>query len=267
MTNLSIFNFNTNQVRIVIINGKPWFVAKDVLTAIRSSTTVTALKSLLVEDLGEEFVTSQHLQTKGGNQEMMLLSEPALTMFVSRSRTELGKAMNRWIHTEVLPAIRQEGFYSVSGKPMAPFWYQRLLLDGTKNKAPLGHFTIFREVIDLVRDLEANGYVLPDNAYPDISVGLCWSNHLHGLGINPDTIRQSYRHHYPDGRIVTASAYENLYLPEFRDWFNRMYLSDKLPKYLGKKDKSSLPALEKLLELPPGTINRLLTSSPISQSA
>jgi hypothetical protein len=145
--------------------------------------------------------------------------------------------------------------------PLAPFWYQRLLLDGTKNKAPLGYFTIFREVIDLVRDLEANGYVLPDNAYPDISVGLCWANHLKNQGINPSLIRRPYQHHYPDGRIVTASAYENKYLPEFRDWFNRMYLIKKLPKYLGNKDKSSFPALEKLLELTPGTINRLLKMS------
>ncbi|MCT7971176.1 KilA-N domain-containing protein [Laspinema olomoucense] len=145
--------------------------------------------------------------------------------------------------------------------PLAPFWYQRLLLDGTKNKAPAGYFTIFREVIDLVRDLEANGYVLPDNAYPDISVGLCWATYLKNQGINPNLIRRPYQHHYPDGRIVTASAYENKYLPEFREWFNRMYLTKKLPKYLGNKDKSSLPALEKLLELTPGTINRLLKMS------
>lgn len=117
MTSLSVFSFNDNQVRIVTVDGEPWFVAKDVLEAIETTTTVTALKTLVVEDLGEEFVINQHLQTNGGNQEMMLLSEPALTLFVSRSRTELGKSMNRWIHTEVLPAIRKTGRYEVIPQP------------------------------------------------------------------------------------------------------------------------------------------------------
>ncbi|MCT7992505.1 BRO-N domain-containing protein [Laspinema olomoucense] len=263
MTNLSIFNFHNNQVRIVIIDGKPWFVAKDLCEVLEIKNSRDALTRLDDDEKDTVGITD----AIGRKQDTAIVSESGMYALILSSRKPQAKPFRKWVTSEVLTAIRQEGFYSVSGQPMAPFWYQRLLLDGTKNKAPLGHFTIFREVIDLVRDLEANGYVLPDNAYPDISVGLCWSNHLHCLGINPDTIRQSYRHHYPDGRIVTASAYENLYLPEFRDWFNRMYLSDKLPKYLGKKDKSSLPALEKLLELPPGTINRLLTSSPISQSA
>ena len=117
MTNLTVFEFKNQSVRILTINGKPWFVAKDVLDAIGSSTTVTALKSLVCNDLGEVFVANQHLETAGGIQEMLILSEPALTLFVSRSRTELGKALNRWIHSEVLPAIRETGTYSVHTQP------------------------------------------------------------------------------------------------------------------------------------------------------
>jgi prophage antirepressor-like protein len=30
MTSLTAFNFNNNQVRILVIDGEPWFVAKDV---------------------------------------------------------------------------------------------------------------------------------------------------------------------------------------------------------------------------------------------
>lgn len=118
MTSLSVFSFNDNQVRIVTVDGEPWFVAKDVLEAMETSTKVTDLKALIVEDLGDEFVTNESIKdTLGRNQEMMLLSEPALTLFVSRSRTEVGKSMNRWIHTEVLPAIRKTGRYEVIPKP------------------------------------------------------------------------------------------------------------------------------------------------------
>lgn len=113
MTNLTVFDFHSNQVRIVDIDGEPWFVARDVLVAVKSSTTVTAMKSMIEEGLGEEFVTNKPLLTDGGLQETLLISEAGITFFVSRSRTELGKTMNRWVHTEVLPSIRKTGGYSV----------------------------------------------------------------------------------------------------------------------------------------------------------
>jgi prophage antirepressor-like protein len=112
-TSLSVFSFESNSVRVLEINGEPWFVAKDVLIAINSTTKVTDIEKLIVDELGREFVSSEHLNTAGGKQEMLILSEPALTMFVSRSRTELGKQMNRWIHVEVLPSIRKTGSYSI----------------------------------------------------------------------------------------------------------------------------------------------------------
>lgn len=122
MSSLAVFDFNSKSVRVIFLKGSPWFVAKDVLMAMESTTTVTALEALVVEEFGEEFVTNQHLQTPGGKQKMLCLSEPALTLFVSRSRTELGKQLNRWIHVEVLPSIRKTGSYSRRGK--TPDWIE-----------------------------------------------------------------------------------------------------------------------------------------------
>ena len=120
MNNISIFEFNSHPIRIVTLSSEPWFVAKDVLVALKSSTTVTALKALIVKDLGEEFVTNQLISDGlGRDRETMLLSEPALTLFVSRSRTKTGKQLNRWIHTEVLPSIRKTGSYSMPNQNTA----------------------------------------------------------------------------------------------------------------------------------------------------
>lgn len=105
------FVFEASQVRVVTIEGEPFFVCSDILDAIESSTTVTAVRSLIEEDLGKEFVTNHPLDTIGGLQQVTLLSEAALTFFVSRSRTELGKRLNVWIHKEVLPQIRKTGGY------------------------------------------------------------------------------------------------------------------------------------------------------------
>jgi prophage antirepressor-like protein len=118
MNSLTVFEFESQEVRIVEIDNEPWFVAKDVLVAIGSSTKVTDLKALVCADLGDEFVTNESIKDSlGRSQEMLLLSEPALTLFVSRSRTELGKALNRWIHSVVLPTIRKTGSYSEPRTP------------------------------------------------------------------------------------------------------------------------------------------------------
>lgn len=110
---LSVFDFQSQKVRILNIDGEPWFVARDVLDAINSKTKVTDLKNLILEELGEIFVTNGVvLDNLGRKNEMLILSEAALTMFISRSRTELGKQMNKWIHSIVLPSIRKTGSYT-----------------------------------------------------------------------------------------------------------------------------------------------------------
>lgn len=113
MQNITVFNFDSNEIRVINLSGEPWFVCKDVLQAIQSSTTVTAVEAMVIEDLGDEFVCNQPLPTNGGQQSFLCLSEAGLTFFISRSRTESGKRLNRWIHTEILPAIRKTGSYSI----------------------------------------------------------------------------------------------------------------------------------------------------------
>ena len=138
---------------------------------------------------------------------------------------------------------------------LAPYWYQRLLLFLKQNKVPAGYFSIFQETITLVGDLEAAGYVLPDNAIPDISIGMCWAKHLRAENINPSDIAISYPHQYPDRTYpVDANAYPEDLLPKFRKWFRETYKPTKLPNYLAGKDADSLPALSKMLGVPIGAL-------------
>jgi hypothetical protein len=133
----------------------------------------------------------------------------------------------------------------------APFWYQRLVLFLAQNKVPVGYFSIFEETIKLVGDLETVGYVIPDNAIPDISIGKCWATHLRSEDIEPNEVAVAYSHQYPDKRNrVNANAYPEEMLPKFRKWFRETYKPVKLPAYPGSKDKTSLPALSKMLDIP-----------------
>ncbi len=92
--------------------GDPWFVLRDILSATKSSTTVTAAKSSIEQALGEGLVADIPLETAGGTQTATIVAEAGATFLVSRSTTEAGKRLNRFIHLEVLPQIRKTGQYA-----------------------------------------------------------------------------------------------------------------------------------------------------------
>ncbi len=116
MSNLAVFQFNTNQVRVIEIDGDPWFVVSDLLSAMETKTRVSDAKSRLEEDLGEGVVINYPLETNGGVQSVVLTNESGITFLLTRSRTPLGKKLNKWIHVDILPSIRRHGVYSITEK-------------------------------------------------------------------------------------------------------------------------------------------------------
>ena len=177
--------------------------------------------------------------------EKIFLTVDAFKSFCMMAGTEKGKEIRKYF-LECEKIAKQAIVQQVSPTlSLAPFWYQRLVLFRSQNKVAPGYFSIFEETITLVSDLETAGYIIPDNAIPDISIGLCWAKHLRSEGIEPNEITVTYPHQYPDGRKVDANSYSEDMLPKFRRWFRETYKPVKLPTYLGNKDKDSLPALSK----------------------
>jgi len=103
------FCFESVDVRIVDVGGDPWFVAADILSAMKSTTTLFTAKNIIEEDLGEGYVSNTPLKTSGGTQDVVILHEAAVTLLISRSRTPMGKAFNRHLHSVILPTIRKTG--------------------------------------------------------------------------------------------------------------------------------------------------------------
>ena len=184
----------------------------------------------------------------GRSSHLYFLTVNCLKEFGMIARTEQGKQIRKYFLECEKLAKEQSQHKSVLS--LAPFWYQRLVLFRAQNKVQPGYFSIFQETIELIGDLETAGYQIPDSAIPDISIGLCWAKHLRREGIEPNEIAVSYPHQYPDGRKVDANSYPEDMLPKFRRWFRETYKPVKLPAYLGNKDKSSLPALSKMLDIP-----------------
>lgn len=119
-TQLSTFNFENSAIRIIAINGEPWFIAKDVCDAIGIDNN---RKALLALDDDEKGVTLSN--TLGGQQEMNIVSESGMYTLILRCREAVKKGsvphrFRKWVTAEVLPQIRKTGQYSTQTQLTLP---------------------------------------------------------------------------------------------------------------------------------------------------
>lgn len=101
-------NAEFGEVRTVLRDGEPWFVAADVCKALELGNVSRAVERL---DDDEKGITPIH--TLGGEQEMLIVNEPGLYTLILGSRKPEAKAFKRWITHDVLPSIRKQGYYSM----------------------------------------------------------------------------------------------------------------------------------------------------------
>lgn len=110
--NIDIFKYNGNQIRTVIKDGEPWFVAKDVCEIIEIKNVSDTLGRLDDDEKGIDSI-----DTHGGIQDMVTVNEPGLYSLILGSRKPEAKAFKRWITHEVIPTIRKTGRYE--SKPLS----------------------------------------------------------------------------------------------------------------------------------------------------
>lgn len=106
MNAMQNFAFEENLVRVLELEGEPWFVANDVCNCLGLANPRKAVADL---DDDEKGVTTS--DTLGGAQEMNIISEPGVYRLVFRSRKPEAERFKRWLAHEVLPAIRKTGGY------------------------------------------------------------------------------------------------------------------------------------------------------------
>lgn len=107
MNEIQIFEHESfGQIRVIDRDGEPWFIAVDVCRALDISRTQTRRL-----DDDEKGVHLTH--TPSGDQEMTIINEPGLYTLVLGSRKPEAKVFKRWITHEVLPSIRQNGYYAL----------------------------------------------------------------------------------------------------------------------------------------------------------
>jgi prophage antirepressor-like protein len=120
MTDLTLFTFENHELRIVDQAGEPWFVLKDVLSAMGTTRTTAQAVASIKQHLGDGYINDiPILDTLGRMQSTTIAAEPAVTFLVSRGNTDDSRRLNRFIHVEALPSIRKTGGYSINPPPAA----------------------------------------------------------------------------------------------------------------------------------------------------
>lgn len=114
MNEVKIFNNEEfGQVRSIIIDGEPWFVGKDIATALGyARPTDAARNNTDSEDKGVS-----EIATPSGTQKMLIVNESGLYSLIFGSKLESAKKFKRWVTSEVLPSIRKTGTYSNTDIP------------------------------------------------------------------------------------------------------------------------------------------------------
>ncbi|RWA36685.1 BRO-N domain-containing protein [Xylella fastidiosa] len=105
------FDFHSHVVRVVMRDGNPWFVAKDIAEALEYRWN--ASKS--ISHVPSEWRGVESVSTPSGQQEVIVISEPGLYFFLGRSDKPKALPFQKWLAGEVLPSIRKTGSYSTTG--------------------------------------------------------------------------------------------------------------------------------------------------------
>lgn len=117
MTNaLQVFDFNENAVRVIMKDDQPWFVAKDVCDALELTNPTEAIRPLDDDEKTTVRNSEGHSGERGGAQFYNIINESGLYSLVFRSNKPEAKKFKKWVTSEVLPAIRKTGSYSMGEK-------------------------------------------------------------------------------------------------------------------------------------------------------
>lgn len=108
--------FEGVDIRIVEIEGNPWFIAKNIASILGYSDAEAMTRHL-------DYDEKQNLQLVGFKRGAIVINEAGLYSAILRSRKPKAKTFKRWVTHEVLPSIRKNGAY------MTPETLERTLKD------------------------------------------------------------------------------------------------------------------------------------------
>jgi prophage antirepressor-like protein len=128
----SIFKFSPSEdvsfdIRMVLIDGDPWFYAVDVCKALGLENTTKALLSLDDDEKSQVLDSSTLNSNQGGeiNNLRNIINESGLYTLILRCRDAVKQGtiphkFRKWVTNEILPSIRKTGSYHVGQNESVP---------------------------------------------------------------------------------------------------------------------------------------------------
>lgn len=123
--------YNGSNIRTAEKDGQVWWVLADVCKVLELSNP-----SRVAERLDDDERSNFELGRQGSG---IIISESGLYSVILRSDKPQAKPFRRWVTHEVLPQIRQNGFYSAKSFPVTEkTWYGERVLTMNDAAAVLG---------------------------------------------------------------------------------------------------------------------------------
>ncbi|MDC5443942.1 BRO family protein [Acinetobacter baumannii] len=121
MNNVSVFNFNQNEVRTIVKeDGEIWFVAPDVATVLGYRNAPDMVRNL---DVDEADTHNLRIRSENGvlqDRQVSIINESGLYSATLKSRKPEAKQFKKWVTSDVLPSIRKNGGYIVGQEVDSP---------------------------------------------------------------------------------------------------------------------------------------------------
>lgn len=166
MTNIqSFFNSDNREIRTLMLNDKPMFVAKDIAEALgyKDTKKATARHCKKMITINVDAQNAPHL-TKSKyaalSRHLNLIPESDVYRLIIKSKLPQAEAFEDWVMEEVLPSIRKNGAY-VQG--------QEFIIDNPekemflrKVKAGMDAYNKFADIEDPRGSLNAMGKFSPE---------------------------------------------------------------------------------------------------------
>ena len=106
MNDIQLFNYEENAVRVIIRDGRPWWIAKDVCDILGYSNVTKALNDHLDDD---ERNTLTIRYGNRGNPNVNIINESGLYCLILRSNMPKAKQFRKWVTGTVIPQVMQYG--------------------------------------------------------------------------------------------------------------------------------------------------------------
>lgn len=210
--------FEGHEGRVLIENGEPHFVAKDVAQWLGYPASSIQALPMLMKKVPDDWKGLNRIKTPGGIQELLTLTEQGFYFFVVRSDKPKALPLQKWVAGEVLPSIRRTGIYI---DPKLRKGLNSVIFN-----------SIFEEMMrpdaQMIRRAERRGARMGVDAYVSLEKG--------ARGFNPDIYGRLVRYYqmglsYREMSLLLKASQSTL-----RRWVGKMVLVGMLsPRVKGRE--------------------------------